>query len=46
MVSVKEASDIIFSNLYKPGLETVPLQATVNRVLGEKITCVAGFSSV
>jgi len=43
MVSVKEASDIIFSNLYKPGLDTVPLQATVGRVLGEKISADRDF---
>ena len=43
MVSVTEASDIIFSNLYKPGVETVPLQATINRVLGEKISADRDF---
>jgi molybdopterin molybdotransferase len=37
MVSVREASDIIFSNLYKPRIEIAPLQGSVNRVLGEKI---------
>src|SRR5688572_687879 len=43
MVSVTEASDIIFSNLYTPKVETVPLQAAVNRVLGEKITADRDF---
>ena len=43
MVSVTEASDIIFSNLYKPGVETVSLQATINRVLGEKISADRDF---
>ena len=37
MVSVTEAADIIFSHLYKPTVENVPLQESVNRVLGEKI---------
>ncbi|WP_276369287.1 molybdopterin molybdotransferase MoeA [Chryseolinea sp. H1M3-3] len=37
MVSVAEAADIIFSNLYKPAVESVPLQNSVNRVLAEKI---------
>ncbi len=37
MVSVTEAADIIFSNLYKPAIESVPLQNSVNRVLAEKI---------
>lgn len=43
MVSVKEASDIIFSSLYKPGLETVSLKATVSRVLGEEISADRDF---
>ncbi|HEX6225315.1 MAG TPA: molybdopterin molybdotransferase MoeA [Chryseolinea sp.] len=43
MVSVSEASDIIFSNLLKPGIETVPLQRAFNRVLGEKISADRDF---
>ncbi len=37
MVSVTEAADIIFSNLYNRRVENVPLQVSVNRVLGESI---------
>jgi molybdopterin molybdotransferase len=37
MVSVTEAADIIFSNLYEPSVESVPLTESVNRVLSEKI---------
>lgn len=37
MVSVTEAADIIFSNLFKPPVENVPLQASVHRVLAEQI---------
>jgi molybdopterin molybdotransferase len=37
MVSVTEAADIIFSNLYKPRVETIPLQQSVNRTLAESI---------
>lgn len=37
MVSVTEAADIIFSNLYKPSIENIPLQGAVNRALAEKI---------
>lgn len=37
MVSVQEASDIVFSNLYVPSAEVVPLQMAVGRVLAEKI---------
>ena len=37
MVSVTEAADIIFSNLYEPSVESVPLTDSVNRVLSEKI---------
>ena len=37
MVSVTEAADIIFSNLYNPSVEGVPLQQSANRVLAEII---------
>ena len=37
MVSVTEAADIIFSNLYKPRVESIPLQQSVNRTLAEPI---------
>jgi molybdopterin molybdotransferase len=43
MVSVTEAADIIFPNLYKPLVESVPLQESVNRVLGEKIVADRDF---
>jgi molybdopterin molybdotransferase len=43
MVSVTEAADIIFSNLYNPRVENVPLQKCVNRVLGESITADRDF---
>jgi molybdopterin molybdotransferase len=36
-VTVTEAADIIFSNLHKPGIEKIPLQQSVNRVLAEVI---------
>jgi molybdopterin molybdotransferase len=36
-VSVTEAADIIFSNLYKPAIESVSIQTSVNRILAEKI---------
>ena len=37
MVSVTEAADIIFSNLYNPSVEGVRLQHSANRVLAEII---------
>lgn len=37
MVSVTEAADIIFSNLFKPVSEIVSLPAAVNRILAETI---------
>ncbi|HZI24967.1 MAG TPA: molybdopterin molybdotransferase MoeA [Chryseolinea sp.] len=43
MVSVREASDIIFSNPYHPSIETIPIQDVANRVLGEKITADRAF---
>lgn len=43
MVSVAEAADIIFSNLYKASVESVSLQESVNRVLGEKVTADRDF---
>lgn len=43
MVSVAEATDIIFSNLYKPTEETVELNATFHRVLAEKIVADRDF---
>ena len=36
-MTVTEAADIIFSNLHKPGIEKIPLQQSVNRVLAEVI---------
>ena len=35
MVTVTEATDIIFSNLHHPRIEKIPLQRSVNRVLAE-----------
>lgn len=37
MVSVTEAADIIFSNLHKPRVESIPLQQSAHRVLAETI---------
>ena len=36
-MTVTEAADIIFSNLHNPGIEKIPLQQSVNRVLAEVI---------
>lgn len=37
MVSVAEASDIVFSNLFQPGIETVTIHQAAGRVLAEVI---------
>lgn len=37
MVSVAEASSIIFANLFRPSVKTVPFQEAVNKVLAENI---------
>ena len=42
-MSVREASDIIFSNPYHPSIETVAIQDATNRVLGEKIVADRDF---
>ena len=36
-MTVTEATDIIFSSLYNPRVEKIPLQQAVNRVLAEVI---------
>lgn len=43
MVSVEEATHIIFSHLYKPSPEVVPLIEATSRVLGEAITADRDF---
>jgi molybdopterin molybdotransferase len=43
MVSVAEATDIIFSNLYLPKIETVGLQEAFHRVLAEEIVADRDF---
>lgn len=43
MVSVAEAADIIFSNLYKPKVEGVELNSAFHRVLAEKIVADRDF---
>jgi molybdopterin molybdotransferase len=42
-VTVTEAADIIFSNLYYPRVEKIPLQQSVNRVLAETIRADRSF---
>jgi len=37
MVSVAEASSIIFANLFRPSIKTIPFQEAVNKVLAENI---------
>jgi len=37
MVSVAEATDIVFSNLFTPAVERVPLAQAVGRVLAERV---------
>ncbi len=43
MVSVAEAVEIIFSNLYKPKAEAIDLKQATNRVLAEKIVADRDF---
>ena len=43
MVSVAEASSIVFANLFRPTVETVPFQEAVNRVLAENIVADRDF---
>jgi len=43
MVSVAEASSIVFSNLFQPETVRVPLVEAVNRVLAERITADRDF---
>jgi molybdopterin molybdotransferase len=43
MVSVAEATDIIFSNLYVPKIETVELREAFHRVLAERIVADRDF---
>lgn len=43
MITVEEATGMILSNLYKPGIETVPLERAVSTFLAETVTADRDF---
>ena len=46
MVSVAEASSIVFDHLFEPAVETVGFADAVNKVLAETSRCRPGLSSL